>query len=45
MKIGLKRETEIFLNGMVKKFLVEKEKREKETQPNIVERPLSIKRK
>ena len=43
MKVGMKREAEIFLNGMVKKYLVQKEMRLAERE--MKERPLSIKRK
>ena len=41
----MKREAEIFLNGMVKKYLVEKETKTKEQTILCMERPLSIKKK
>ena len=44
MKVGMKREAEIFLNGMVKKYLVEKEMKSKDPV-KMMERPLSIKKK
>lgn len=44
MKVGMKREAQIFLNGMVKKYLVEKQVRSRDAT-KCVERPLSIKKK
>jgi hypothetical protein len=45
MRVGMKREAEIFLNGMAKKYLVEKETKTKKQTILCMERPLSIKKK
>ena len=44
-KMPMKREAELFLNGMVKKYLMDKDLKMRDHQTKIIERPLSIKKK